>query len=546
MRKYLMTALVVGMTVMAAPTTAFAQDAPRLFATVRPDPPITQPDRYLETHTVTLALETLHAPVERIVLNLPGREPEIVTLLHWEPRQGYIQIPDPNDPTGFNTITIPDPSTRPEDFHWRWYGRSANFTVGLTVEAGVVAGRVTGRADRYAIEPRGDGRITLGLSNGDFWQTHDGDREREQAQRLAPIVASQPASPAASNSTSAASSPLVTKPYPDTLPQPLGSAWDTDCTGPAPEGFQVIDVLQLYTEGLSDRYGDDLTALRPVLRESLDDANQALRNSGISNVIFSPRGPELLPDVPPPNLYEFDKRPIVEVLNRAAGITDVGEPDYFTFNENAYVPSRRNAMWADVVAVARNGELAGGTPSCGAAYINNVVRNNAYPTEPGGVDAWRFGYLVYDPGCNVDRLNLAHELGHLVGMEHDPANVASTIPERSCPWSFGHRRGYGDPQSRFRTVMAYPTPGQVAVGIPWCSDAMDCPQIDAYSTPLLGWADGLYPVITSGVVPIGVPVPPAPFLKPANGVDTIRRVAPTVAAYRPRPDEIFAHGYDVP
>ena len=57
--------------------------------------------------------------------------------------------------------------------------------------------------------------------------------------------------------------------------------------------------------------------------------------------------------------------------------------------------------------------------------------------------------------------------------------------------------------------------------------------------------DGLYPVITSGVVPIGVPVPPAPFLKPANGVDTIRRVAPTVAAYRPRPDEIFAHGYDV-
>ena len=164
MLKYLMTALVVGMVVMTAAATAFAQESPPLFATVRGDPPITEPDRYLETHTVTLALESLHAPVERIVLNLPDHEPEIVTRLHWEPRQGYIQIPDPNDPTGFNSITIPDPSARPEDFHWRWYGRSANFTVGLTVEAGVVAGRVTGRVQRYAIEPRGNGRITLGGS----------------------------------------------------------------------------------------------------------------------------------------------------------------------------------------------------------------------------------------------------------------------------------------------------------------------------------------------------------------------------------------------
>ena len=66
MLKYLMTALVVGMAVMTAAATAFAQESPPLFATVRTDPPITEPDRYLETHTVTLALETLHAPVQRM------------------------------------------------------------------------------------------------------------------------------------------------------------------------------------------------------------------------------------------------------------------------------------------------------------------------------------------------------------------------------------------------------------------------------------------------------------------------------------------------
>ena len=531
-----------------------------MFATVRGDPPITEPDRYLKTYTVTLALESLHAPVERIVLNLPDHEPEIVTRLHWEPRQGYIQILDPDDPTGFNTITIPDPSARPEDFHWRWYGRSANFTVGLTVEAGVVAGRVTGRVQRYAIEPRGNGRITLGVSNGDFWQTHEGDRERERAQRLAPVVASDTvaglASSAKSKVTSAPLSPLATNRDASTLPRPEGSAWDTKCAGPVPEGFHVIDVLQLYTEGLSDRYDDDLSALRPVLRETLDDANQALRNSGVSTIVFSPRGPELLPNESVP-VFNYDTQSILLALLRAMGAMRFDDFPYFTFNENAYVPSRRNAMWADVVAVARNGELAGGTPSCGAAYVNNVVANSGYPTEPGGVDAWRFGYLVYDPGCNADRLNLAHELGHLLGMDHDPANPTYSGTYLSCPWSWGHRRGFGDPRFTFRTVMSYPDPGNGAVGIPNCDHTDNCPQIDAYSTPLLEWAGspgsggsppfGLQPAGTvSGALPIGVPPPPAPWLRPANGVDTISRVAPTVAAYRPRPDDIFAHGFDFP
>ncbi|MFA7541682.1 MAG: reprolysin-like metallopeptidase, partial [Lysobacterales bacterium] len=295
-------------------------------------------------------------------------------------------------------------------------------------------------------------------------------------------------------------------------------------------------------------YFGNTSSVHAGLQSALDDANQALRNGGIQNVTFSPRGPELLPN--PGIDFIYDEAPIVQALHRLAGVATAPPPVFYTFPGNVYVAARRDAMWADIVALARD-DLSG-QQTCGYSVVNRWVANNDYPREP-GPDFEKFAYLVFDPGCGADRLNLAHELGHQLGMEHDPANYWAPGSLPSCPWSFAHKRSAGDPRFRFRTVTAYwqnighrPGPGD-------CGSDSNCPLIDSFSTPLLEWAGdpasggpppfGLQPVGTvSGAWPIGIASASHPN-RPAHGVDTLRRIAPFAQDYRARPELIFANGF---
>jgi peptidyl-Asp metalloendopeptidase len=502
---------------------------PDLFTTILVDPSASPPGQYLQSYTVALNLELLKQPAQSLTLNLPGQEPDTVTLVHWEPRRGYIQIPDPDDPTGFGSITIPDPNASPQDFWWRWYGKSAKYTVALTVVDGIVAGRVSSASHRYAIEPTGGEATKLALVNSDWWRTHPEDLT---GGLLSHGVTHSPSwtSPGSSSASHAPGTPA-------------GPNWDVTCPGQAPTAPYVIDVLLLYTQGILTRYAGNTSAVHAALQSALDDANQALRNSQVTNIVFSPRGPEFLPNQTVP-AFSYDAAPIEDALNRVAGVERVVGPPFYTFPGNTFVSGRRNTNWADVVAVARSDLSGQGT--CGVSFVNRVVVNNDYPTEP-GADFEKFAYLVYDPGCNADRLNLAHELGHQLGMEHDPPNYGGWwVPgfTTSCPWSFGHKHSMGDPQFRFRTIMAYwenvhGGPG----GWPSCGSSAACPQIDAFSTPLLEWANGLYPVGTiGGVSPIGVSVQ-TPTQYRANNADTVKRLAPIVQDYRARPDIIFGDGF---
>lgn len=110
------------------------------------------------------------------------------------------------------------------------------------------------------------------------------------------------------------------------------------------------------------------------------------------------------------------------------------------FRANATAQTRRDALQADMVSL-----LVAALPgACGIGYVMRTTNVNFAAN----------GYQVTDRDCAVGNLSWAHEHGHNVGFEHDPANGTSP-GNASRPWSFGH---YVQPGTPYRTVMSYQCP----------------------------------------------------------------------------------------
>ncbi len=101
---------------------------------------------------------------------------------------------------------------------------------------------------------------------------------------------------------------------------------------------------------------------------------------------------------------------------------------------NAGVAALRDLHKADMV-----GLLVNSGSYCGRGY---VMRN----PEAGFEDS---AFQVTKRSCAVGNLTYAHEHGHNLGFEHDPANGPNPA-NASYPWSFGHFVN-----GSYRTVMSY-------------------------------------------------------------------------------------------
>lgn len=122
------------------------------------------------------------------------------------------------------------------------------------------------------------------------------------------------------------------------------------------------------------------------------------------------------------------------------------------FRANATAQARRDALQADLVSL-----LVANLPgACGIGYVMRTTNVNFAAN----------GYQITDRDCAVGNLSWAHEHGHNVGFEHDPANGTSP-GNASRPWSFGHYVESGTP---YRTVMSYQCPQGNCTRVPYFSN----------------------------------------------------------------------------
>jgi hypothetical protein len=139
------------------------------------------------------------------------------------------------------------------------------------------------------------------------------------------------------------------------------------------------------------------------------------------------------------------------------------ETDLNWVTGNSTVASLRNTHSADMVSLITNN----GGGYCGIAWVQR---------NPGAGFA-NYAFQVTALGC-LANATLAHEHGHNMGMEHDPASAGISPTGASYPWSFGHYVN-----GSFRTIMSYNV----------CS--ISCPRVLHFSNP-----DVLYNDTPTGVL----------------------------------------------
>ncbi len=173
----------------------------------------------------------------------------------------------------------------------------------------------------------------------------------------------------------------------------------------------TIDVLVVYTPEARDAAGG-VNGIESVAQAAVDNANLAFSN-GLSTA----------------RLRLVDAR--------LANYNDSGNSssDLTWVRNDAEVAAWRDEVGADMVGLIANN--IGG--SCGRGY---VMRNPG----PGFAGS---AFQVTARGCAVGNLSYAHEHGHNMGMEHDPANGTSP-GSASFPYAFGHFVS-----GSYRTVMSY-------------------------------------------------------------------------------------------
>ena len=211
-----------------------------------------------------------------------------------------------------------------------------------------------------------------------------------------------------------------------------------DPTATAVDGTLQIVLMSVFTPQARAAAGGT-TQIQGQIQAAVDQANTAFINSNMTARYFLAH--------------------TAEVAYNDSGNID---SDLTWVTSNSTVASLRNTYAADMVSLIVNN----GGSYCGIGWVQR---------HPGAGFA-NYAFQVTALGCLANS-TLAHEHGHNMGMEHDPASAGIAPSGASYPWSFGHYVN-----GSFRTIMSYNV----------CS--VSCPRVLHFSNP-----DVLYNGVPTGV-----------------------------------------------
>lgn len=230
-----------------------------------------------------------------------------------------------------------------------------------------------------------------------------------------------------------------------------------------PQGPIQITVAVAYTPAAAAAVGDIVATINVAVEES----NKSYVNSQVNMTL------KLVDTYP----IDYKEKPDFDTM-----VAD--------FANMPMVKQKRDATGADLVALIINQ-----SDYCGQAYDIAPDAEHA------------FAIIHFD--CATGYYSFAHELGHLIGARHDPADDPT-----NTPFPYGHGYQYLKPPKPWRTIMAY-----------------DCPK---HCTRLQFWAN---PNIKFEGVPMG-------NATVSNDSRVLNERAPLVAQYRQPKPALAATGSD--
>ena len=189
----------------------------------------------------------------------------------------------------------------------------------------------------------------------------------------------------------------------------------------AADDGSLVDVMVLYTQGARAAAGGT-AAMNALVDLGITETNQAYASGGAIQRLRLVLKREIA----------YAETNMSPDLSRLAGNGD-------GFLDEAH--ALRNAYGADLVSLW--GDFPPGD-GCGLGYLMS--------TESSGFDV--NGFNVADYTCATGNYSFGHELGHNMGLRHDPYVDSGTNTINGVP-GIAYAKGYVDTAIRKRTIMAY-------------------------------------------------------------------------------------------
>lgn len=379
---------------------------------------------------------------------------------------------------------IPIPNLPDDQFSYRWSGRGQGYDLRLNVRNGHAVGSIVGAAGRFQIAWRGIKELRM-----EYFRLNDPINLPDQS--VAPAAATSSTSNVVMSAAEAASATLLQIPAKAHAPNSPAAA------------SRQLDVLILFTEqgriaaGGNAALCSDTNGVLDVIENGIDDINEAFTNSGIDAEVGVVTVTKLSGWEPVPYAGSFD-------FNEA--VASRGQ-----IQRSPSIKAFRNAVGADIVAVLPASQTTFGP--CGVAYVQRTecTMTQGIPFSPCiGAAFSEYSYYLSTVQCMSGATDtFTHEMGHVLGGEHNRGAGAASDADASFPYAFGY-----DNAPWFQTVMAQ----NFSVGSP--------PRLLQFSNPS----------VFSGGLPTGTAT--------VNNALAFTNLIPATEALRTRPNIIFANGFD--